>query len=160
MTKDDFLLILKKEAISQGLEPEVLQAIISVESGWDPWALRFEPLAGKYVTKAPYYAKTNIITVETESMMQKCSFGLCQMMGFNFRLLGYTGPLTKTLEPEFNLRCMALFFKKNCDKYNKFEDKIVSYNSGSPRKWADGRYQNQDYLDKFMSFYRPLKKEQ
>lgn len=156
MEKEEILKVLQAECSAQNVDAKLLQAIISVESSWNTWVCRFEPTTDKYVITADIFAKKNVLSVDSETVLQKTSFGLSQVMGFNYRALGFTGLLPQMFDPSLNVKYMALFFKKRCDKYEILEHKIASYNAGSPRKGADGKYVNQVYVDKVMGFYKQL----
>ena len=42
-TNDARLALAKKWATKYGLDPLIVCAVIEQESGWNPWAIRFEP---------------------------------------------------------------------------------------------------------------------
>ncbi len=52
MIKADVQLALKKECEPLNLDPFLLEAIISVESSWIPWAAGYEPATDEYVMTA------------------------------------------------------------------------------------------------------------
>jgi hypothetical protein len=145
------------EAKALGLDPLLLNAIICMESSWRDWVSRYEPTQGKYVLTPQIFA-INGVSIDTEIYLQKTSFGLCQLMGYNFRAFGYAGSLLQTYDPTINLKYFAMFFKKRCDKYPKLEDKIASYNAGSPVYNISGQYINQSYVDTVLGYYRSLMK--
>lgn len=167
MSKSSLMQLASDEAKAIGLDPLLIQAIITAESEWDPDVMRSEinvlPVALsspvdvlRYTITPKEFAKQNNISVNTEVILQKSSFGLMQLMGHNFREFGFGGLLTKTFDPEINLMFGCKFFKERCDKYAKLEDKIASYNAGSPRKTAAGTYTNQPYVDKVLGLYKQL----
>jgi soluble lytic murein transglycosylase-like protein len=144
----------------QNLDYDLLQAIISTESSWITSATRYEPSQDKYLVTPDIFAKLNSIDVDKEITLQKTSFGLAQLMGYNFRDLGFKDSLEQTFDPAINIKYMCLFFKRRCNKYPKLEDKIASYNAGSPRLDSTGKYVNQGYVDKVMGFYNKILKGQ
>jgi hypothetical protein len=133
----------------------LLAAIVQTESGGDPMAARFEP-DYKYLFKSAEFAKANAVTPMTEMMFQKTSWGLCQVMGGVAREHGHTGSLLELLVPEIGLKYGAKHLKKFMQKYQTKEDVISSYNAGSPIKLLDGKYKNQQYVDKVLSYLNAL----
>jgi soluble lytic murein transglycosylase-like protein len=70
------------------LPPEVLCAQAERESGWDPYAVRFEPaFLSRYV--APLYTAGEISA--TEAYTRSMSWGLVQIMGQTAREFGFAG---------------------------------------------------------------------
>lgn len=144
-----YLTALQTEAKELGLDWKVLDALIHIESSWNPWACRYER---QYVyTQTPeVFAKKARTTLSTENTLQKCSFGLMQVMGGTARWLGYTGPLTALCDPEVGIHWGAVFFKHLCSEYVNLNDQIAAYNAGAVRRKSDGSYQNQQYVDKVL----------
>lgn len=123
------------------IDPNLIMAIVTVESAWNPWACRYEPLfasrlAGniKIHTEVVRLAERNCITVETEYVFQSTSFGLMQIMGASARDLGYLGPLSALFDPQLNLEWGCIKVRQLLDRYPNLEDAIASYNGGSPRR--------------------------
>ena len=81
-------------AIGKRVEPALIMAIVSVESGGDPCATRYEPHY-HYLFKPETFAKLNRITENTEIIQQKTSWGLMQVMGGVARERKFIGPLGK-----------------------------------------------------------------
>lgn len=150
----EYVAIIKEECEKNNIDPKLFCAIVNTESAWDPMAVRFEN-GFVYFWKAKDYAEKEKITVETETVLQKISFGLCQIMGANARSMDYDEPLMTLTDPRKNIEVGVKFFKKRCDKYPDINDKIASYNAGTPKKFGD-RYSNQAYVDKVHSFYLSL----
>lgn len=150
--------LLLNECTEAGLDYKLMKAIISTESSWIPTAKRYEPTTGRYVISADVFAKQNDMPIPVETTQQMTSFGLGQVMGFNIRAMGYGGPLTDLYNPELNVQYLVKFFKKRCDKYKTLEDKIASYNGGSPQYGLDGKLtlKLQQYVNKVMGFYNQL----
>lgn len=171
MLKSDLILLAIDEAKKALLDPFLIQAIITAESNWDPSTIRCEinvlPVVDAILKAVPLdvfrytisprdFANQNGISLNTEITLQKSSFGLMQLMGHNFREFGYAGLLTKTFDPEINLMFGCKFFKARCDKYEVIDDKVASYNAGTPKKTVDGKYTNQDYVNKVVGLYNRL----
>jgi soluble lytic murein transglycosylase-like protein len=75
-------------AKDHSLDPALVCAIIEQESGWNPWAIRYEPeFMAKYV--APLYTNNKISA--TEAFARSFSWGLMQVMGQVARENGYSG---------------------------------------------------------------------
>ena len=79
----------QKAAEAEGLDAALVCAVVEQESGWNPWAMRYEPLFfAKYV--APLY--TNNKVGATEAYARGISWGLMQVMGQTAREKGVTSP--------------------------------------------------------------------
>jgi soluble lytic murein transglycosylase-like protein len=75
-------------ALGYSLESALVCAVIEQESGWNPWAMRFEPAFFKrYV--APLYSTGKISA--TEAYARGFSYGLMQVMGQVARERGFEG---------------------------------------------------------------------
>lgn len=76
------------------LESALVCAVIEQESGWNPWATRYEPnFFKKYV--APIYTAGEITA--TEAYARGFSYGLMQLMGQVARERGYQGEFLSEL---------------------------------------------------------------
>ena len=82
---------INRSAIVRRVEPELIAAIVSVESGGDTLASRYESHY-KYTLKEARFARRNRISTDTEIINQKTSWGLMQVMGGVAREHGYHGP--------------------------------------------------------------------
>jgi soluble lytic murein transglycosylase-like protein len=75
----ELLALAQRAAEAHALWPELVCALVEQESGWNPWALRYEPaFYEKYI--APQIARGPIADV-TESRARAFSWGLMQVMG-------------------------------------------------------------------------------
>jgi len=88
-------------ATMEGLDPSLVCAVVEQESGWNTWAMRYEPLFfAKYV--ASLY--TNNKVSATEAYARGISWGLMQVMGQTARERGVTSPFLSYLcEPAAGL---------------------------------------------------------
>ncbi len=129
-----------------------MNAIIEVESAFNPWAVRYEPNS-EAQSAVVECSRLLGITQLTEQVSQKFSWGLGQVMGSTARSLGYRGPLTLLCSPITGIHWCCEAFQKNGARYAKLEDKIAAYNAGSARKRTNGQYINQSYVDKVMRIY-------
>ncbi len=133
-----------------GLDPRLLAAIIEVESGWRPYAVRFEPIFNLRSLECEKFAKDQGITVETERMLSKCSWGLGQVMGATARWCGFTGPLPQLCDPYQGALWAAKYLVKIGDRYKQRNDQIAAYNAGSATFDEFKNYKNQPYVDKVL----------
>ncbi len=129
-----------------GINASLFQAIIEVESSWNPSATRYESSYVEYCNPVKF-AKLNSTTESTERMLQKFSFGLAQLMGGVARKVGYEGPLVALTVPDCGLFWSAVLLKKICTQYVVLDDQISVYNWGHIAK-ANGKYENQIYVDR------------
>lgn len=145
---DQYALILTESCHKEGVDPNLLSAIITVESSWNTYAARYESNYS-YANNQEHFAKLNGISILTEDKLQCFSLGLGQVMGGVARELGFAGPLPSLCDPKLGISLAAHYFKVRCLKYAKLEDQIVSYNAGSP-VMRNGLYVDQVYIDKVM----------
>lgn len=93
------------------LDPSLICAIVEQESGWNPWAIRYEPgFFAKYV--APLYTANKIGA--TEAYARSISWGLMQLMGQAARERGFANTyLSSLLDPATALEwgCQHFAFK-------------------------------------------------
>ncbi len=88
------LVLARKAATAQSLDPALVCAVVEQESGWNPWAVRYEPLFfSRYV--ASLY--TNNKVSATEAYARGFSWGLMQVMGQVAREAGMAGDTTRAL---------------------------------------------------------------
>lgn len=125
---------------------ELVKAICQVESSMNPWAIRHEP---------GYRWLVGDSHEETEHMGQKTSWGLMQVMGAVAREYGFTGHFPRLCVPIVGLEYGCKHLAKFHDRYKTWPEAIVSYNAGRPVK-IDGRYRNQEYLDKVLREWAAL----
>jgi soluble lytic murein transglycosylase-like protein len=146
-------------ADDQNVPANIIEAIVQTESGGDRFAIRFEPHY-KWLFKTKENAQDNRITEATETVMQMTSWGLTQVMGAVARELGLKGPIFQMLEPKTNLTYCSLLLKRLAKKYTQKDDLIAAYNAGSAVKGLDGRYKNQQYVDKVNGYLQDIKAAQ
>lgn len=105
----------KKVAGTFGLEGALVCAVVEQESGWNPWAMRYEPaFLNKYV--APLYTANKISA--SEAWARGFSWGLMQVMGQVAREAGFDGAFLSALcDPQTGLSigCKVLAKKLNGD---------------------------------------------
>lgn len=147
--------IIHEVSLDQEVPWTLLAAIVQTESGGNPLAARFE-FQYKYTVKFQEFAQEQGITPITEEVFQKTSWGLCQLMGGLARELGHKGSLLELLVPEINLTLAAKHLKNLIKRYPQRDDMIAAYNAGSPIKGLDGKYRNQQYVDRVNSYLSAL----
>lgn len=135
-----------------GVDPDLAAAIVSVESNWNPHAVRFEP-GYRYAYDEKKFAALHGVTPLTETMLQKCSFGLMQIMGARALELGLPFPLPTLFDVKINIeygcRCLADIKRR----YTKQNDVIAAYNAGTAKRSPDGTYENQAYVLKVLKAF-------
>lgn len=90
----NLLALAHKAAATQSLDHALVCAIVEQESGWNPWAMRYEPaFFTKYV--APLYTNNKISA--SEAYARGFSWGLMQVMGQTAREHGFNGQFLSAL---------------------------------------------------------------
>lgn len=136
----------KYAADSQGIDSDLLLALVMKESSGCTWMVRLEPRWKDFVSPRDWASRL-IISSETETNMQMCSWGLGQVMGAVAREHGFDRLLSALCIPEVGLKYSALHLKKFLIKYGSEAAALSAYNQGSPRKTPGGLYLNQRYVD-------------
>jgi soluble lytic murein transglycosylase-like protein len=144
--------LIENMAAAHGLPFVLVHAIVQVESGGNPWAVRYEPaFFSRYVADRGHRVWPGC-SRDTEERLRACSFGLMQLMGQTARERGFDGPFLSTLCDAFtglDYGCRHLVWLGNrYKKKNDWTPAVAAYNAGSPRKGSDGKWVNQEYVDK------------
>lgn len=97
MTKEEMIAAARAAAARHGLDPALVCAVVERESGWNQWALRYEPaFRVRYV--APLKLPVN------EEIARSISWGLMQVMGQVAREAEFQGSfLSELCDPETGL---------------------------------------------------------
>lgn len=102
----ELVTLAKQIASLHGLDPALVCAIVEQESGWNCWALRYEPaFYQRYITALRGLTAT-------EGYSRAFSWGLCQLMGEAARENGYTGALPQLCNPQTGLEAGCVHFAK------------------------------------------------
>jgi soluble lytic murein transglycosylase-like protein len=115
-----------------GLQPTLVAAVCEQESGWNPWAIRFEPaFEARYIRPSLPSAPT------TRELTEAMSFGLMQIMGEVAIELGWKGKfLTELCDPEtavlYGCRKLQRCFLAHRDD----EPSLLAYNGGGNPLYA------------------------
>ncbi len=153
--RDKLLTLVRDTAKKFEIEPEMLDAIVTKESTYDPYAMQYEP-DFIWLSTPSKFAAANKTSVEFETELQKTSLGLCQIMGGTARDAGHKGHLVRLFEPKANLTISCQHIRRLQKRYSKLEDIISAYNAGSVRM-KDNQYSNQDYVDSVLDWMRKLR---
>ncbi len=134
----------------KGIDVRIFTALIQQESGFDPWATRFEPhyyerhLKNKNKTELVGYVPLLIPTFRTECTHRATSWGLCQILGDTARGLGFKGRfLSQLLQPEVNIGLGTSYFAmllkrvKEEDKITKYRTALLRWNGGGDLSYPD-----------------------
>lgn len=143
-SSSEFLEICKRHRV----DPKVIAAMITIESEWNPTAIRYEP-GFKYLFAVEDHARALRITADTEATCQKCSVGLGQLMVGTARWLGFGGPMATLFEPHVNVDYTCRYYARLSERYAAVSDRVAAYNAGSVRRTAIGTYVNQGHVEKF-----------
>lgn len=146
MKKEDLIAAARSAATAKELDPALVCAIVEQESGWNQWAIRFEPaFLKKYVEPL----EGNEHLSPSESNARATSWGLMQVMGQVARENGFAGPsLAELCEPSIGLEIgCSVFAKKLVAANQASKHALLLWNGGSNANYATevlarvGRYQ-------------------
>lgn len=152
------------------LDPALVAAIVTVESGGNRFAHRYES-AYEYLwnvrTNSPYRvapadrtrdnapddfpAPPGTETATTEWIDQQSSWGLMQVMGAVAREQGLILFLTTLVDPMVGLNHGCHLLSRLRDRYLKSDGwagVLASYNGGAPYRTVSGQLRDQAYVDK------------
>jgi len=126
----------QKAAEAEGLDAALVCAVVEQESGWNPWAMRYEPMFfAKYV--APLY--TNNKVGATEAYARGMSWGLMQVMGQTAREKGASSLYLSTLcDPAVGLALGCRILRQKLDASGGDARKaLLAWNGGANPDYAD-----------------------
>jgi soluble lytic murein transglycosylase-like protein len=153
---DDAIVQAARDAAARHkLDPNWVIAFIQTESGGNPVAMRYEP-KWRYLVTPEFYASRLKITADTETQLQKFSYGLMQVMGSVCREHGYGDSLALLVDPFRALEYGCRHLKGMRRRFPTGRDWIAAYNAGTPRKMPDGKYENEEYVKKVTGFWADL----
>jgi soluble lytic murein transglycosylase-like protein len=139
------LALAQRAAEAEGLDAALVCAVVEQESGWNPWAMRYEPgFFAKYV--APLY--TNNKVGATEAYARGISWGLMQVMGQTAREKGASSLYLSTLcDPAVGLAIGCRILRQKLDAAGGDAARaLLAWNGGANKDYADevlarvGRY--------------------
>lgn len=108
-----FILLARKAAAAQALDPALVCAVVEQESAWNPWAMRYEPA---FFTKYVASLYTNNKVSASEAYARGFSWGLMQVMGQVARESGFDALFLSALcDPEQGLAVGCKVLRKKFD---------------------------------------------
>lgn len=136
-------------ATKYGLDPAVVYGVCMTESSLNPKATRYEKDFIWLLKPGSWQTPLKI-----ETSQQKTSWGIMQVMGAVLRELGYNpagaiSDILHSVENQLDYGCR--FLARKIRRYDR-DAGIAAYNAGSPRRTRDGKYVNQDYVDKVLKY--------
>lgn len=142
-----------EEAAGIHMHPvNLITAIVSVESGFNPAAIRYEPAFYARYILGGMFKPIYPCSKETEAHARATSWGLMQVMGQTARERGFSGTfLSELCYPASGLYwgCKHLdYLRSKYEKTHGMEGVVAAYNAGSPRKNHMGKFINQAYVEK------------
>jgi soluble lytic murein transglycosylase-like protein len=124
-----------KAAAAQSLDPALVCAVVEQESGWNPWAIRYEPaFFAKYV--ANLYTNNKISA--SEAYARGFSWGLMQVMGQVARETGFDALFLSALcDPEQGLATGCKVLRKKFDAMaGDMTRALLAWNGGANPAYA------------------------
>lgn len=133
MITAELIVIAKRHAVSNGLDPALVCAICEQESAWEPNAIRWEP-----AFFSRYVAPLNLNN-QTEATARAISWGLMQVMGQVARENGFKNKyLSELCLPEVGLHCGCRVFAAKLSRVGGDTRKgLLAYNGGGRPAYAD-----------------------
>lgn len=125
-----------KHAAEYGIPPELVAAVIKIESSGNTWAARYEPnYYLKYIAGKGRPVPSGV-SRDTEEHCQATSFGLMQVMGGTARDEGFTGKfLTELCDPDIGIKYGCKHLSTHAKKFTKaaghdWGSVLAAYNGG------------------------------
>lgn len=146
--------LIAKVATDHGLPPELVRAIVQVESDGNSYATRYEPgFFRRYVEKNADVNAFAPCSLDTERTMRATSFGLMQVMGQVARERGYKGPyLTALCDPATGLQygCLHLAAFRRRFAGLGWDAVCAAYNGGAGAVKGRTEFSNPEYPAKVL----------
>lgn len=116
--------VVRDESRIQGVPVGLIVAIINIESGWNQDALGRDG-----------------------------EIGLMQILPATAEQMGFRGTEAELFDPSINIHFGTKYLKFQLGRYNgSIDHAIAGYNAGTPRTRIDGKFTNQEYVDKVRAF--------
>jgi soluble lytic murein transglycosylase-like protein len=107
------VVLARKAAAAQSLDPALVCGVVEQESAWNPWAMRYEPA---FFTKYVASLYTNNKVSASEAYARGFSWGLMQVMGQVAREHGFDAVFLSALcDPEQGLAIGCKVLRKKFD---------------------------------------------
>lgn len=147
--------VITDQARRLGLDPHLIAAVIQKESSGVQWRTRWER-EWSHLWKPEAFAASLGVTVETEVIHQKMSWGLMQIMGGTAREMGFRGHLPELCaSPALGIHWGGRYLARMMLRFRDPEKAIAAYNAG-PGSLADGVIDNRKYVDAVLGFLGSL----
>lgn len=130
---------IQKAAKAHGLNPHLVNAVVTVESEHDTWAMRFEP-GWRWWLRPSHWAAVVGVTKRTEIIAQACSWGLMQVMGTVARERGFKEDLPKLCRPDVGLDIGCKHLKWLLNRHGTVIRALSAYNTGRPETRKGKQY--------------------
>lgn len=144
MVEEQLHSLIRENATNLGVPAALALAVCDVESGFNPYAMRYEPTY-RWLVRIPAWTST-------EQVGQRISWGLMQIMGATARELGFIGYFPRLCEPAIGVQYGCRYLVMLYTKYHDWTKAIAAYNAGSPRRrLSTGLYRNQLYVDRVLA---------
>lgn len=128
--QQEIIALARQKATERGIDDALVCAVCEQESGWNPYAYRYEPLFfAKYV--APLYTQNKLSI--SEAYARAFSWGALQIMGQTARELGFANTFLSALcDPATGIEwgCRKLAHCLDL-KHGDVEQALLAYNGGS-----------------------------
>jgi soluble lytic murein transglycosylase-like protein len=145
MNREDLIKVVLAAALNADIDPALACAVVSHESSWDTWAVRYEPA----------FFERYVLSMKglnpTEMQLRAMSFGLFQIMGQTAREQGFDGRyLTELCDPvNVNQGCRKL---KRCleSEAGDVRNALLKFNGGGDAHYPEavlGHYQDFAYMN-------------
>lgn len=139
------------------LDVDLVASLVMVESVGRAWATRFEP-AYKNLVNVTSYARSRMVSEDTEATHQKMRWGYLQLLGAHAREFGFNGDLPELSRPSSGLRwgCTRLRMIVDTVGIRDLEAIISAWPTGKPQRAPDGSFLNQKYVRDVLRYYTQL----
>lgn len=146
--------LIQEEIGTLDIDWKLIAAIIMVESGGNPYAMRFETVWRYHLPLGQMIDISQMIgcSLETERMGEATSWGLMQVMGTVAREYGFRGWFTELCDPRLGIKYGIKHLQSKRVKYGSIQDAVSAYNAGNVRKTPGGMFENQRYVDKVFGY--------
>lgn len=143
-------------AAHYSIDPKLIQAIITQESQGNTNAIRYE--SGYRFLYKPEMFVGPLNSMNTEINLQRCSWGLGQVMGALAREQGHLGLMGELLVPELGITHLSIRVHHLLELSENTDDIFAMYNGGPGAiHKSNGKYINQGYVTSANAHLQNLK---
>jgi soluble lytic murein transglycosylase-like protein len=134
MEREEIIQFARGLAARHGLDAALVCAVCEQESGWDPWAIRYEPAF--YERYVQPMIDGGELSDETEARSRAFSWGLMQVMGQTAREHGYSGHMAGICDPATGIEvgCRVLAGKM-AEAQGDVERGLLLWNGGADKAY-------------------------